>query len=61
MMQLKKNLLKRLAQEFEIKKFKKLKYFLGIGVAYLKEDMFISVRQGPFQFDLICSKKTLIS
>lgn len=22
-----------------------------------KEDMFISVRQGPFQFDLICSKK----
>jgi DNA mismatch repair protein MSH4 len=26
-----------------------------------KEDMFISVRQGPFQFDLICSKKTLIS
>ena len=53
------SLKKRLAQEFEIKEFKKLKYFLGIEVAYLKKDIFISQRK--YVLDLLKEIRNLCS
>lgn len=42
---------KRLTVEFEIKKIKKLKYFLGIKVAYSEKGIFIS--QQKYILDLL--------
>jgi hypothetical protein len=42
---------KRLTVEFEIKKIKKLKYFLGIKVAYSEKGIFIS--QHKYILDLL--------
>ena len=56
----KESLTKYLAREFEIKKLRKLNYFLGIKVAYSKRSIFISQRK--YMLDLLkeienpCSK-----
>jgi len=42
---------KRLTVEFEIKKLEKLKYFLGIKVAYSEKEIFIS--QQKYILDLL--------
>ena len=47
----KQNLRERLAAQFEMKELRKLKYFLGIKVAYLRHDIFISQRK--YIFDLL--------
>ena len=50
---------KRLAQEFEIKELKKLKYFLGIEVAYSKKDIFVS--QWTYVLDFLKETRNLCS
>ena len=45
MMRLKKKLKQRLAAQFEMKDLGKLKYFLGIKVAYSRQGIFISQRK----------------
>lgn len=53
----KKNSRKELAAQFEMKNLGKLKYFLGVEVAYSKQGIFISQRK--YVLDLLKSHKSV--